>query len=177
SVLALDGDVITLGFPTPDEVQAFKQTGAQPGSTADVLRTAIVDALGLRVRYMARVSAGAPAVDSAAAPASAPQTAPTPQTAPSPQAAARPDGAEPPVSAPPVSPPAAATAPAADLPEPPDPDEPPFDPYDDGDAARGGNPDAPRSAPNEQPRGLTAWSASPAPDLTASASAPAAATP
>ncbi|RUR01446.1 DNA polymerase III subunit gamma and tau [Labedella endophytica] len=69
TVRALEGDVLTLTFPSQHDVESFKQSNAGQG-VSEILRQAILDVLGMRVKYIAKVD-GAPAPSSAqgAAPA------------------------------------------------------------------------------------------------------------
>ncbi|WP_243074009.1 DNA polymerase III subunit gamma and tau [Microbacterium sp. SS28] len=53
SVVALEGDVLTLSFTSEKDVAKFKQLSAGAGPSED-LRGAILAALGLRVKYIAR---------------------------------------------------------------------------------------------------------------------------
>ncbi|WP_423260039.1 DNA polymerase III subunit gamma and tau [Herbiconiux sp. 11R-BC] len=97
-VRALDGDVLTLAFPSENDVASFKERSAPGQGVSEFLREAIVDVLGLRVKYIARVDtslrphddrpaatpsasagAGAGAMASAPVPAETP-TAGTPAT-------------------------------------------------------------------------------------------------
>jgi len=66
TVLSLSGDVLTLAFPTLSMADQFKAASGPGRDVVEALRTAIIDVIGLRVRFLARV-AGA----SAAAPAGA----------------------------------------------------------------------------------------------------------
>ncbi len=52
-VLAFEGDVLTLGFQSQADVAAFKKLNAGAGPSED-LRAAIIDVLGVRVKYLAR---------------------------------------------------------------------------------------------------------------------------
>ncbi|MFB2599498.1 DNA polymerase III subunit gamma and tau [Herbiconiux sp. P17] len=54
-VRALDGDVLTLAFPSENDVASFKERSAPGQGVSEYLRQAIVDVLGLRVKYIARV--------------------------------------------------------------------------------------------------------------------------
>jgi len=54
-VRALDGDVLTLAFPSENDVASFKERSAPGEGVSEYLRQAIVDVLGLRVKYIARV--------------------------------------------------------------------------------------------------------------------------
>ncbi|QHC73081.1 DNA polymerase III subunit gamma and tau [Rathayibacter sp. VKM Ac-2805] len=155
-VRALKDDVLTLSFPSQNDVESFKMPGTagQPG-VSEYLRQAIQQVLGLRVKYIARVEprAAAPeaeraAVEATAAPAPA---APIPAVTgsdgwatvaipadPTPAAEAAapsapveaPAAAAEPVRAAPLA--AAEAAPAGDEPpfdeEPPEEDMPPVEP-------------------------------------------------
>ncbi|MEN2739522.1 DNA polymerase III subunit gamma and tau [Microbacterium sp. X-17] len=79
-VRSLNDDVLTLSFPSDNDVQSFRQPQSQGGQgVSEYLRQAIIDVLGIRVKFIARAdgapSGGAPARPSAGAP-SAPE-APT----------------------------------------------------------------------------------------------------
>ncbi|WP_348786704.1 DNA polymerase III subunit gamma and tau [Leifsonia sp. NPDC080035] len=110
-VRSLSGDVLTLSFPSDNDVQSFRQPQA-PGSqgVSEYLRQAIVEILGIRVKFIARAdggpsspsrpSGGAPAApaadpwpgaDAAPAPATAATAPARPASAPStPQASSAP---------------------------------------------------------------------------------------
>ncbi|RFA16423.1 DNA polymerase III subunit gamma/tau [Subtercola boreus] len=60
SIRALEGDVLTLTFPSQNDVDNFKQQQAPGQGVSEVLRQAIVDVLGLRVKFIARVDATNP---------------------------------------------------------------------------------------------------------------------
>lgn len=68
-VRALQDDVLTLSFPSQNDVESFKMPGTagQPG-VSEYLRQAIQQVLGLRVKYIARVEprAAAPEAERAA---------------------------------------------------------------------------------------------------------------
>ncbi|WP_371743646.1 DNA polymerase III subunit gamma and tau [Herbiconiux sp. SALV-R1] len=109
-VRSLDGDVLTLAFPSENDVASFKERSAPGQGVSEYLRQAIVDVLGLRVKYIARVDTslrphdapegGAPSASAAptdrspapsAAPSAPPAVAPNAQPAdqaPTPAAAA-----------------------------------------------------------------------------------------
>jgi DNA polymerase-3 subunit gamma/tau len=54
-VRSLDGDVLTLTFPSDNDVMSFKQPQQGPnGGVSEYLRQAIVDVLGIRVKFLAR---------------------------------------------------------------------------------------------------------------------------
>ncbi|WP_025158794.1 DNA polymerase III subunit gamma and tau [Leifsonia aquatica] len=58
-VRVLNGDVLTLSFPSDNDVQSFRQASA-PGTpgVSEYLRQAIVDVLGIRVKFIARADGG-----------------------------------------------------------------------------------------------------------------------
>ncbi|ODA89831.1 DNA polymerase III subunit gamma/tau [Leifsonia xyli subsp. xyli] len=58
-VRALSDDVLTLSFPSDNDVQSFRQPPA-PGTqgVSEYLRQAIVDILGIRVKFIARADGG-----------------------------------------------------------------------------------------------------------------------
>ena len=98
---ALNGDVLTVTFPSEVDVANFKQPDPAGDGVSEYLRKAIVAVLGLRVKYIARVEAPAtPAASETEAPpedapepggwavASIPQSEPAPPT-PEERAAAR----------------------------------------------------------------------------------------
>ncbi|MDB6425657.1 DNA polymerase III subunit gamma and tau [Curtobacterium sp. 20TX0008] len=65
-VTALREDVLTLTFPSQQDVASFKEMSDPATSVSELLRSAIIDVLGLRVKFVARGpgqqrSAGAPA--------------------------------------------------------------------------------------------------------------------
>lgn len=68
----LDGDVLTLSFVSQNDVDSFKQPQGAGEGVSEVLRGAIVEVLGLRVKFIARADAAppepAPPVDDAEAP-------------------------------------------------------------------------------------------------------------
>lgn len=125
-VRSLNGDVLTLSFPSDNDVQSFRTPdagGAQ--GVSEYLRQAIIDVLGIRVKFIARAdsapgsagsprpSAGAPAAPTAetwpgaasTAPSASRQSAST-QTAGTPASGTSPRDASAPL-------PAASSAPAA----------------------------------------------------------------
>jgi DNA polymerase-3 subunit gamma/tau len=55
----LDGDVLTLSFPSETDVTNFKDRPMSGDSVSETLRTAINTVLGIRVKYVARVDAAA----------------------------------------------------------------------------------------------------------------------
>ncbi|MDF2443958.1 MAG: polymerase subunit gamma/tau [Subtercola sp.] len=60
SIRALEGDVLTLTFPSQNDVDNFKQQQVPGQGVSEVLRQAIVDVLGFRVKFIARVDATNP---------------------------------------------------------------------------------------------------------------------
>lgn len=147
-VRALKDDVLTLSFPSQNDVESFKMPGTagQPG-VSEHLRQAIQQVLGLRVKYIARVEPRAVAPEAERAATEAPPApAPSDRSAPS---AASTDGdgwataaipadpapavesaAAPAAAAPAAAAPGAAAEPRPERPSPaerPSADEPPFD--------------------------------------------------
>ncbi|WP_431220303.1 DNA polymerase III subunit gamma and tau [Leifsonia xyli] len=90
-VRSLNGDVLTLSFPSDNDVQSFRQpeAGGAPG-VSEHLRQAIVDVLGIRVKFIARADSG-PGSGGSPRPSAGAPAAPTAETWP---------GAEPSASAP-----------------------------------------------------------------------------
>ncbi|MDQ1130835.1 DNA polymerase III subunit gamma and tau [Microbacterium sp. SORGH_AS_0888] len=111
---ALEGDVLTLAFPTAADVAAFKRRAAGQGPSED-LRQAIQSVLGIRVKYIARHDAddapggGGSAVPPSSGPApsapAAPVAPPSGSGAPAAPAAPRPSAPAPsaPVASAPVT--------------------------------------------------------------------------
>ena len=94
---ALDGDVLTLSFVSQADVDSFKQPQGSGEGVSEVLRRAIVEVLGLRVKFIAKADA------SAEPPAAAPTTSVTPPVSEKDAqgwAVAEIPGAEPPAPAP-----------------------------------------------------------------------------
>ncbi|OII36713.1 hypothetical protein BIV02_11220 [Curtobacterium sp. MMLR14_014] len=104
-VTALRDDVLTLTFPSQQDVASFKEMSDPSASVSELLRAAIVDVLGLRVKFVARgpgqqqrpqqQQQSAPAQQAApaqrpasAAPAPAAAATPTPTPTPTPEPAA-----------------------------------------------------------------------------------------
>ncbi|KQQ21130.1 DNA polymerase III subunit gamma/tau [Rathayibacter sp. Leaf299] len=93
-VRALKDDVLTLSFPSQNDVDSFKMAGTagQPG-VSEHLRQAIQQVLGLRVKYIARVEPSAAAPETVRAAAEAPPAPPAAaRTAAAPSAATGSDG-------------------------------------------------------------------------------------
>ena len=95
-------DVLTVTFPSENDVASFKQANPSGDSVSEYLRTAILAILGFRPKFIARVEAAAPAENPpeptepevepggwavAAIPASAPEVAPRVSRAPEPKPA------------------------------------------------------------------------------------------
>ncbi len=57
--VALDGDVLTLGFVSQNDVDSFKQPSGAGDGVSEYLRRAIVEILGLRVKFIAKADASA----------------------------------------------------------------------------------------------------------------------
>ncbi|GAA3599841.1 hypothetical protein GCM10022198_25230 [Klugiella xanthotipulae] len=94
TVRSLEGDILTLSFPSANDVASFRGGSTGASSVSEQLRGAIQTVLGLRVRFVARVDGpGTAAV-------SAPPTAQPPAEEPT---AAEPPAAEPPATEPPVT--------------------------------------------------------------------------
>jgi DNA polymerase-3 subunit gamma/tau len=55
----LDGDVLTLSFPSETDVSNFKERPTSGDSVSEQLRSAITAVLGIRVKFVARVDAAA----------------------------------------------------------------------------------------------------------------------
>jgi DNA polymerase-3 subunit gamma/tau len=99
TVRAFENDVLTLAFPSENDVNQFKQQQAPGQGVSEILRQAILDLLGVRVKYIARVeqpgvaapsagrspNAAEPAPASAAGATSAPASAPRASSAPVPR--------------------------------------------------------------------------------------------
>jgi DNA polymerase-3 subunit gamma/tau len=66
--LALREDILTLGFVSENDVAGFRQQQTTGEGVSEILRQAIIDVLGTRVKFLARIDApepGAPAVATA----------------------------------------------------------------------------------------------------------------
>ncbi|RIX26499.1 DNA polymerase III subunit gamma and tau [Amnibacterium setariae] len=57
--LALQDDVLTLAFVSRSDVEGFKRPAQTGGGVSEVLRTAILEVLGVRVKFLPRVDGGA----------------------------------------------------------------------------------------------------------------------
>lgn len=80
---ALAGDVLTLSFVSANDAERFKERGAPGQGVSDILRTAILDVLGLRVKFIARVEphGGSASPTGPAAPTGGGSTSPAPDAA------------------------------------------------------------------------------------------------
>ncbi|OII10569.1 hypothetical protein BIU97_10620 [Curtobacterium sp. MCBA15_009] len=125
-VTALREDVLTLTFPSQQDVVSFKEMSDPDDSVSELLRSAIMDVIGLRVKFVARGPGGAgqprqqqqQQQQQQSAPAPAPQATPSTPTpaAPPADAAAAPQAAAPQAAVPVAPAPAPAPAPAAAAP-------------------------------------------------------------
>ncbi|WIB41633.1 DNA polymerase III subunit gamma and tau [Curtobacterium sp. MCLR17_058] len=113
-VTALRDDVLTLTFPSQQDVASFKEMSDPSASVSELLRAAIVDVLGLRVKFVAR-GPGQQQRPQQQQSAPAQQAAPAQRPAPAAQAPAAPA-----TPAPAPEP----TAPEAPAPEPTAPEAP-----------------------------------------------------
>jgi len=114
-VTALRDDVLTLTFPSQQDVASFKEMSDPATSVSELVRAAIIDVLGFRVKFVARGPGGA------GGPGGAPQRpAPRQDTPTSPEPASAPAAPAPAPAAPAASAPAPA-APAASAAAPSDP--------------------------------------------------------
>ncbi|VXB19354.1 DNA polymerase III subunit gamma and tau [Frigoribacterium sp. 9N] len=113
-------DVLTLAFPSANDVESFKRPQGAAEGVSEYLRRAIVDVLGVKVKYIARVEGDGPAgptptgapVDAVAPPATSGAPRETGRsTTPAPEAGRQPSGPASPGSAPSET--GRATAPAA----------------------------------------------------------------
>jgi DNA polymerase-3 subunit gamma/tau len=98
----LTDDVLTVSFVSQNDVDAFKQGG--PSGVSEVLRNAIIEVLGLRVKFIARAEGPSAAPVAEGAPAAA--AAPAPFDGPEPVEPVR-DEPEPPELVEPAPPPPA----------------------------------------------------------------------
>ncbi|MDN4639168.1 DNA polymerase III subunit gamma and tau [Agreia sp. PsM10] len=88
TVRAFENDVLTLAFPSENDVAQFKQQQAPGQGVSEILRQAILDLLGVRVKYIARVEHPGASAAPAATATRAPEPTPTPAPASAPSAAA-----------------------------------------------------------------------------------------
>ena len=80
TVQAFEGDVLTLGFPNESDVAGFRPSpGAAPGeSVSEQLRAAILEVLGVRVKFLPRVEVAAAVPPPEVEPAPEPEPEPEP---------------------------------------------------------------------------------------------------
>jgi DNA polymerase-3 subunit gamma/tau len=64
---SLDGDVLTLSFVSRSDVESFRQAAPSGGGTSEVLRSAILSVLGVRVKFLPKVDGGQAVADTAPA--------------------------------------------------------------------------------------------------------------
>ena len=88
TVRGFDGEVLTLGFANPGDIEAFKRRSATGEGVSDLLRGAIQELLGVRVKFVARLDGAAPSVAEPAEPVPAVEATST--AAPQPAASAAP---------------------------------------------------------------------------------------
>jgi DNA polymerase-3 subunit gamma/tau len=83
SVQGLDGEVLTLGFTSESDLTSFRPVkGAAPGeSVSEQLRAAILEVLGIRVKFLPRVDSGAALAPAGVAAAAAAESSPIPAAA------------------------------------------------------------------------------------------------
>ena len=97
----LDGDVLTLTFPSEKDVATFRQATGPADSVSEQLRAAILTVLGIRVKFIARVDTdAAPAAPTPAASGWAVAAIPSdtiPSDADAPDEEPEPEPADPPV--------------------------------------------------------------------------------
>ncbi|MBF4623485.1 DNA polymerase III subunit gamma and tau [Clavibacter sp. VKM Ac-2872] len=110
---ALADDVLTLSFVSANDAERFKERGAPGQGVSDILRTAILDVLGIRVKFIARVEphGGTPAPAGSAAPTGGGSASPAPDA--SGPAASRPTSAATRATAGSATAPSGAAAPSA----------------------------------------------------------------
>ncbi|MBF4608763.1 DNA polymerase III subunit gamma and tau [Curtobacterium sp. VKM Ac-1393] len=170
-VTALRDDVLTLTFPSQQDVASFKEMSDPSASVSELLRAAIMDVIGLRVKFVARGPGGAggsggPGQQRPSAPSQQPSA---PANRP---AAANQPAAQPPASSAPKS---AAAAPASAPVEPePVAAEPAAESARSAEPARAAEPELrPASSSSSAPSGapVTDWAVAtiPASDPTADA--------
>ncbi|MFJ3035074.1 DNA polymerase III subunit gamma and tau [Curtobacterium pusillum] len=164
-VTALREDVLTLTFPSQQDVASFKEMSDPSNSVSELLRAAIVDVLGLRVKFVAR-GPGGPGQQRPAQPQqpSAPQQDRTPQQDRAPQQPAAPQG--------PAAQQAPAPAPAPAPERPPEPQSAPApDPTAAATPAQSARPAPATPAPEPTGAPVTEWAVAsiPATDPTGAA--------
>ena len=120
TVRALDGDVLALVFSNQTDQATFKELTPSGEGVSAILRSAIIDVLGLRVKFIAQLSLAPDAAQGRPVPAASP--APSVSSAPPAPATQRPTGQAPTAQA--GASPTSQTPPPADdeAPEPTEPD-------------------------------------------------------
>lgn len=61
--MGLKGDVLALAFPSQNDVENFRKPQAAQQSVSEILRQAIVDVLGIRVKFIAKADTAAVSAD------------------------------------------------------------------------------------------------------------------
>jgi DNA polymerase-3 subunit gamma/tau len=79
--MGLKDDVLALAFPSQNDVENFKKPQAAQESVSEILRQAIIDVLGIRVKFIARAVAGAQREDGAPPRTAEPADPPEPEPA------------------------------------------------------------------------------------------------
>ncbi len=114
--MGLNGDVLALAFPSQNDVEKFKKPQSAEQSVSEILRQAVVEVLGIRVKFIAKADAAAAEVNAQRDVAAPDHTAPdqAKEATGGWAVAAIPESVD---SAPPTVPPVD-TAPSTDAPEP-----------------------------------------------------------
>ncbi|WP_100345734.1 DNA polymerase III subunit gamma and tau [Compostimonas suwonensis] len=106
-VISLNDDVLTLSFPSENDAASFKQRQPSGQGVSEYLRQAILDVLGIRVKFIARVDVASGRSSSGSGDPAAPAAGPAPEE-PAPAGESAPDAPDAPNdTAPAVSTPAA----------------------------------------------------------------------
>lgn len=81
--MGLKGDVLALAFPSQNDVENFRKPQSADQSVSEILRNAIVDVLGIRVKFIAKpdaaAAAAATAEEATGEPRDAPDESPKPE--------------------------------------------------------------------------------------------------
>jgi len=90
-VRELNGDVLTLVFPSEKDAASFRPQPGVAGGVHEILRDAIAGAIGVTVKFRVSVegTTTTPITQPVAAPASEPSAAPRPETAPAPKSSSK----------------------------------------------------------------------------------------
>lgn len=83
--MGLKGDVLALAFPSQNDVENFRKPQSADQSVSEILRNAIVDVLGIRVKFIAKPDAAAAAAATAEESTGEPRDAPDESAKPEPQ--------------------------------------------------------------------------------------------